>query len=352
MGSNLVTAAVNKELVSGADVHSNLILERPNHGDDNRNYIFDYHVYESKTRIWQYLLFIVLNSVVLFLGVGTYIYSSWRIVAVFMILVSGLFIILDLVALVRQIVKEKVDRLFAERYQLYQSELKTNNIFIVELLAMKLNQDVSTVTGDLKKAVKLKLIPEGHFGTSDLCFMIDDATYEKYKEHQIYYDRYYRSLLENQKKLGQNNQEVQSIIALGKSYVQKIRECNDIIQDQTVSDKLDVMEKTVDLIFHELDIHPDYYHDLHLLWDYYLPTTQKLLETYIELDESNLQTEYVVKTKEDIEKTLDIINNGYKEMLEKFYFEKHLDISSDISVIEQMLKPQGKTEFTKEHFES
>lgn len=341
MDNDLVAVTGNNELASENDADVSLKLERNDYNTKNRNYIFDYYELETKTRTWHYVLFVALFITTLLLGIGTYIYSSWKSLALMMIFISGLFIALDVIALVYRSVKRKVDGSFAKRYQSYQNVLKQNNIFITGLLAENVKQNISTVTDDLKKAIRLKLIPEGHFGTLNFIFMVDDQTYNKYKKHHLYYDKYYRNMAENLKRKGQKSDEVESVIQLGKSYVQKIKECNDIIQDQVISDKLDTMEKTVAMVFRELDTNPDYYHDLHLLWDYYLPTTQKLLETYIELDESDLQTAYVVKTKTDIEKSLDTINHGYKEMLEKFYLDKHLDISSDISVMEQMMNMQN-----------
>ena len=77
--------------------------------------------------------------------------------------------------------------------------------------------------------------------------------------------------------------------------------------------------------------------------NYYLPTTRKLVDAYRDLDREPIAGESIVKTKKEIEDTLDTINQAFENLLNSFFEEKALDISSDISVLHTMLAQEGLT---------
>ena len=77
--------------------------------------------------------------------------------------------------------------------------------------------------------------------------------------------------------------------------------------------------------------------------NYYLPTTRKLVDAYRDLDREPIAGESIVKTKKEIEDTLDTINQAFENLLNSFFEEKALDISSYISVLHTMLEQEGLT---------
>ena len=52
---------------------------------------------------------------------------------------------------------------------------------------------------------------------------------------------------------------------------------------------------------------------------------------------------YRFATKKEIEDTLDTINQAFENLLNSFFEERALDISSDISVLHTMLAQEGLT---------
>lgn len=135
--------------------------------------------------------------------------------------------------------------------------------------------------------------------------------------------------------------ETEELLEQGQEYVEKIRDTNDLIKDKEISNKLDRMEKVVAAIFHEVDINPAQSNKLGVFMGYYLPTTEKLLEAYLELDEKEVKGKSVKKTKLDISKALDSINIAFESLLERFYEEQERDISSDIFAMEAIMKQEG-----------
>lgn len=226
------------------------------------------------------------------------------------------------------------------RYDRFSYILKYCNIILLEDLAFYAGIEPALLVYDLKKAVNQKLIPQGHFGSEYLFFMVSDEENAKYLANKASYDRYYRNLLEERHRMRERTPEMQEIMDSGQEHVRKIREYNDIIKDKGVSDKLDRMERVVGMIFYEVDMNPSQAKSLRLLLNYYLPTAEKFMEAYIDIgDKGHINS--VANTKVQIEQAFDTLNTAFERILEKFYLERELDISSDIYAMEFMLKQEG-----------
>lgn len=61
------------------------------------------------------------------------------------------------------------------------------------------------------------------------------------------------------------------------------------------------------------------------------------------MDKETIISENVTKTKREIEDTIDTINQAFENLLNSFFEEKALDVSSDISVLHTMLAQEGLT---------
>ena len=75
--------------------------------------------------------------------------------------------------------------------------------------------------------------------------------------------------------------------------------------------------------------------------NYYLPTTLKLLESYAKIEHVGVAGENMQKSKEDIEKILDMLVYGFVQQVDQLYASEYVDISSDIDVLETMMKKDG-----------
>ena len=74
---------------------------------------------------------------------------------------------------------------------------------------------------------------------------------------------------------------------------------------------------------------------------YYLPMTIKLLTAYAEMDEQQVKVENIDKSKHEIENVLDSLNDAFSKLLDDLYKDTAWDISSDVSVLNAMLKREG-----------
>ena len=133
--------------------------------------------------------------------------------------------------------------------------------------------------------------------------------------------------------------EVKEILADGIDYLHKIRYFNDLIPDtETMSDKLYTLEATVLAIFKRLKEKTDMARDLRKFMSYYLPTTEKLLQSYVDLRKESLSVENIKKSQKEIEQATDIINDAFVNLLNQIFESTSWDISSDISVMKTMMK--------------
>ena len=78
--------------------------------------------------------------------------------------------------------------------------------------------------------------------------------------------------------------------------------------------------------------------------DYYLPTTLKMVRGFRTLDERGITGAQAQDARRRIGDALDVVIHGCQRLLETLYRDDVLDLTTDIDVLEQMLKRDGLTE--------
>jgi len=116
-----------------------------------------------------------------------------------------------------------------------------------------------------------------------------------------------------------------------------IREANDRIPDPVFSEKLDRMETVAGKIFREVEEHPEKLKQASTFFDYYLPTTLKLLSTYSEFEEAGIEGENLRSAKARIESIMDNLLENFEKQLDELYRSEAMDVDTDIRVMESML---------------
>ena len=71
--------------------------------------------------------------------------------------------------------------------------------------------------------------------------------------------------------------------------------------------------------------------------NYYLPTTEKLVNKYVFVLKQDTDSKNITETKTSIEAALSQIDTAYKNQLDALFADDALDISTDITVLEAML---------------
>ena len=123
----------------------------------------------------------------------------------------------------------------------------------------------------------------------------------------------------------------------------ELRRVNDEIPDEEMTDKISRLEAVSTKIFEQAKADPEKLPQMRKFMDYYLPTSLKLLNTYAELDKQGIEGENISESKHRIEQTMDTLVKAFETQLDKLFASDALDVSTDIDVMENMLRADGLT---------
>ena len=137
------------------------------------------------------------------------------------------------------------------------------------------------------------------------------------------------------------NPEIDALIAERDKAVSEMKRLNDAIKDETISAQIDRLEATTKKIIGVVVEKPEKLPQIRKFMSYFLPTTLKLLNAYDRMDSTGIDGENITATKEKVEGMLENLCAAFDKQLDSLYGDEALDISTDITVMEQMLEQEG-----------
>ncbi len=137
------------------------------------------------------------------------------------------------------------------------------------------------------------------------------------------------------------NEELDRMIADGQAALKEMRRLNDSIQDETISAQIDRLETISAKIFQQVQKEPRQLPQIRKFMSYYLPTTLKLLRAYEELSHQGVQGENISGTMERVRSMMSTIVTAFERQLDSLFGDQALDISTDITVLENMMAREG-----------
>ena len=140
------------------------------------------------------------------------------------------------------------------------------------------------------------------------------------------------------------NPELDAVIRQGRTSVKRIQELNDDIPDYKISAQLKQIEILTASIIDQVERKPDKLKEVRQFMNYYLPTTIKLLEQYVQLQNVGMKGENITAGMQQIEDLLDKVIIAFQKQLDGMFERDVVDITADIQVMEQMMAAQGLTE--------
>ncbi len=147
------------------------------------------------------------------------------------------------------------------------------------------------------------------------------------------------------------NPELDAVIRQGSSSVQRIRALNDAIPDYKISAQLKQIEILTASIIDQVEKKEDKLKSVRQFMNYYLPTTIKLLEQYVQMKNVGLKGENIENGMKQIEDMLDKVIVAFQKQLDDLFERDIVDITAEIQVMERMMASQGLTgqkDFEKE----
>ena len=189
------------------------------------------------------------------------------------------------------------------------------------------------------------MFKEGHISEDKSYFILGDKVYEEYLNSIKSYNERKNEEKENaEDSTNTEKNELSSVIELGEKYVSEIESINYSLRGNNICTKLDQMLTIIRNIFDNIKNNPDNLPLVKKFLNHYLPTTLKLVKAYKDLNDQSIEGENIRKAKNEIEKSIDLINTAFKNLLDDLFEDVVLDVSSDISVLETLFNQEGLTE--------
>ncbi len=137
---------------------------------------------------------------------------------------------------------------------------------------------------------------------------------------------------------------VDELIERGQGLLRDIQLENDLIPDPVLSKQIDDIRKVSDRIFRTVAERPNKAPQIRRFMEYYLPTTLKMLKSYRTMDEREVRGATADQTRRKIESAMDVVVGAFNKQLDMLNHDSMLDISTDIDVLETMLKQDSLTD--------
>ncbi len=134
------------------------------------------------------------------------------------------------------------------------------------------------------------------------------------------------------------------VITTGRQMLATIKRENAAIPDREMSDLMDMLYLRCEQIFRTVSECPSKAPQVRKFMNYYLPTTLKMLATHRTMQQRGVSYGEMKEARETTMRGLNLILTACQKQIDNMHRENILDISTDIDVLEQMLKRDGFTE--------
>ena len=131
------------------------------------------------------------------------------------------------------------------------------------------------------------------------------------------------------------------MLADGQKAMAEMRQLDEAIADETISGQIRKLEELTGKIFEQVRQDPGKLPQIRKFMNYYLPTTLKLLNAYKRMDAQGVSGENITGTMEKVERMMGSIVAAFEKLLDSLFGTEAMDISADITVLEQMMAQEG-----------
>lgn len=211
----------------------------------------------------------------------------------------------------------------AARYRRYLTLVGKRDSLSIEALANAVPVSYRKACDDLQDMLERGFLPAGYIDAAERRIIFSDAG------------------LQEAPKPASEPAEPKAQMAADDAILVEIKAINDDIDDVSMSQKIDRIGEITGKILDYQRKNPDAAPELHNFLNYYLPTTLKILHSYAQMEAQGIEGENISATKARIEGMMDKVVEGFEKRLDKLFQSDALDISSDVQVLEQMLKKDG-----------
>ena len=238
----------------------------------------------------------------------------------------------------------------ARRIRKYASIWTGKPYVMIEDLESRVGWDRKKILKDIHFLTDRELIIGAELDAGETCLMLTDESKQQYasamaaKRQREQEEVKAREAEEALKAAPFEQREIHRIKKDGQEYLEQLAELKKEIVSDEMRRKVEQMETLTARIFVCASEHPESISQTDRLFKYYFPSVLKLLKVYEDVEKQPVQGENIRKTKKEIEDSLDTMNQALEKLFDEMFQNVAMDISSDIQVLEVMLKQDGLTE--------
>ena len=228
-----------------------------------------------------------------------------------------------------------------QRYSAYLAIIGPNEAVEIETLAKKVGVKPKQAERDLQK-----MIEKGYFGKSayinkelGYIFMSSRADEELTRARA--------AAMEKNRDASKKEAVKQSAEAYDQ-ILDKIKAVNDRIPDLEMTEKINQIEFITREIFRAVEQAPEKRGKIDRFMSYFLPTTLKLLESYANMEKTNIDGKNINQSMRSIEIAMDTVVDGFRHQLDELYKSDAVSIETEIDVLTKMINRETVT--TRQEF--
>ena len=228
-----------------------------------------------------------------------------------------------------------------QRYSAYLAIIGPNEAVEIETLAKKVGVKPKQAERDLQK-----MIEKGYFGKSayinkelGYIFMSSRADEELTRARA--------AAMEKTRDASKKEAVKQSAEAYDQ-ILDKIKAVNDRIPDPEMTEKINQIESITREIFRAVEQAPEKRGKIDRFMSYFLPTTLKLLESYANMEKTNIDGKNINQSMRSIEIAMDTVVDGFRHQLDELYKSDAVSIETEIDVLTKMINRETVT--TRQEF--
>lgn len=140
------------------------------------------------------------------------------------------------------------------------------------------------------------------------------------------------------------NEALDNMLKEGGMAISEMKRLDDSIADEKISADIVRLENISEKIFDHVKENPQKLPQIRRFMNYYLPTTLKLLNAYDRMVDQGVEGENIGSAKRGVEGIMDNIVAAFEKQLDSLFGDQAMDISTDITVLENMLAREGFSE--------
>lgn len=227
-------------------------------------------------------------------------------------------------------------------YGRYRREIGSNTIISIRDLASAVSQSEEKTIQDLLYFMKQNYFKQARIVENDSIFILDIPTFKLYK------DKLDKIAPKSKEEIGPvediNEIQAEDIIILSEKSLSEIIEKSQKIEDFDFKTKIDPLIENAKDIINIIKKYPDKALCLNKFADFYLPTAERLVESYQEFESLGTDDAKIRKFLEEIKGSIKTIAEAFDKIKVDLIADKAMDIKTDMDTIELILKQEGLTE--------